>query len=94
MINLDDIIDMSPLTREEVEALAEHEHTDEMAAATLGDYLMHIHHGPQKVQAMICEDIRDALHRDDVDHAKKLFAALHHFMSTYPEAARGAAPGA
>ena len=90
MINLDDIIDMCPLTRDEVEALAEHEHTDTMAAATLADYLMHIHHGAQKVQAMICDDIRHALHADDVDHAKRLFAALHHFMSEHPEAARGA----
>ena len=90
MINLDDIIDMCPLTRAEVEALAEHEHTDEVAAAALAEYLMHIHHGAQKVQAMICDDIRAALHRDDVEHAKKLFAALHHFMSTHPEAARGA----
>ncbi len=94
MINLDDIIDMSPLTHAEVAALAEHEHTDEVAAAALADYLMHLHHGPQKVQAMICDDIRDALHADNLDHAKELFAALHHFMSTHPEAARGAAPEA
>ncbi len=90
MINLDDIIDMCPLTREEVEALAEHEHSDEVAAAVLADFLMHAHHGPQRVQAMICDDIRAALHRDDLDHAKRLFAALHHFMDTHPEAARGA----
>ena len=90
MINLDDIIGLCPLTREEVAAVAEHEHTDEMAAAVLADYLMHLHHGAQKVQAMICDDIRAALHADDVAHAKELFAALRHFMETHPEAARGA----
>ena len=90
MINLDDIVDMCPLSRAEVDALAEHEHTDAVGAAALADYLMHIHHGAQRVQAMICDDIRAALHADDVAHAKELFAALHHFMSTHPEAARGA----
>jgi hypothetical protein len=89
MINLDDIIDMCPLSREEVAALAEHEHVEGIAAATLANYTMHLHHGPQKVNAMICDDIRAALHRDDLDHARDLFAALRHFMSEHPEAARG-----
>ncbi len=39
---------------------------------------------------MICDDIRAALHRDDVDHARRLFAALRHFIADHPEAARGA----
>lgn len=91
MINLEDILDMCPLSRAEVDALAEHEHSDEMAAATLAEYLMHLHHGPQRVQEMICDDIRAALHRDDLGHARELFAALRHFMSEHPEAARGAA---
>ncbi len=89
MINLNDIVDMCPLTQEEVDALAEHEHTDAVAAAALASYLMHTHHGPQKVQLMICEDIRAALHQDDLPHARELFAALRHFMSDHPEAARG-----
>lgn len=89
MITLDDIVDFCPLTREEVAALAEHEHVEGIAAAALADYLMHIHKGPQKVQQMICEDIRAALHRDDIGHARELFAALHHFLSEHPEAIRG-----
>jgi hypothetical protein len=89
MINLEDILDMCPLTREEVAAIGEHEHVEGVAAATLADYLMHLRKGPQEVNRMICEDIRAALHRDDVEHARKLFAALKHFMATHPEAARG-----
>jgi hypothetical protein len=91
MITLDDIVGLCPLTREEVDALSEHEHVEGIAAAALADYLMHLHHGPQQVQAMICDDIREALHRDDLEHAKALFAALRHFMSEYPGAARGSA---
>ena len=90
MITLDDIEDMTCLTRAEIDALAEHDHVSTYDASIYGDYLMHIHHGPQKVQQMICEDIRTALHADDVAHAKVLFATLRGFMAEHPDAARGA----
>lgn len=90
MINLEDILDMCPLTREEIAAVGEHEHVEGVAAAALADYLMHLPKGPQEVNRMICDDIRAALHRDDVDHARTLFAALRHFIADHPEAARGA----
>lgn len=89
MITLDDIEDMGALTRAEIEALAEHEHSDTISAALKGEYLMHVHHGPQTVHAMICDDIRTALHQDDLTHARALFAVLRDFLSTYPDAARG-----
>lgn len=90
MISMDDIVGMTDLTEEEVAAIAEHEHMAMAPAAALADYLMHHHKGPAEVQRMICEDIRAALHRDDLDHAKALFGALHHYMSEHPDAARGA----
>jgi hypothetical protein len=92
MITLDDIEDITDLTRDEIAAVAEHEHLGEMAATLLGDYMMHQHHGPARVQQMICDDIRQALHKDDLDHARKLFATLRHYMSEHPEAARGVPP--
>ena len=88
MINLDDIEDMTCLTRAEIAAIAEHEHMPEVGAAALGDYLMHMHKGPQRVQKMICEDIRGALHRDDVAHARSLFATLRASVAQHPEALR------
>lgn len=88
MINLDDIEDMTCLTRAEIAAIAEHEHMPEVSAAALGDYLMHLHKGPQQVQRMICEDIRAALHRDDLGHARSLFATLRSFLAEHPEALR------
>lgn len=90
MISLDDIADMTCLTRDEIAALAEHEHSGDVDAAALGEYLMHLHHGPQKVQQMICEDARDALHRGDKAHAVELWAVLHRFLEAHPEAVRGA----
>jgi hypothetical protein len=92
MISLDDIMDMTDLTREEIAAVAEHEGLSDVSAATLADYTMHLHHGPQTVLRMISEDIRAALRKDDVDHARDLYAVLHHFVATHPDAARGAAP--
>lgn len=89
MIGPDDIEDMTCLTREEIAAIAEHEHLPEVDASLVGDYLMHSHHGPQKVQTMICEDIRTALRADDVAHARALYAVLHHFIADHPEATRG-----
>jgi hypothetical protein len=50
---------------------------------------MHEHGGPQAVQRMLCEDIRAALHADDVAEAKRLFAVLRGFVSAHPEAIRG-----
>lgn len=90
MISLDDVCDMCALSRDEVAAIGEHEHLEGIAAVTLADYLMHLPKGPQEVNRMICDDIRAALHRDDLDHARALFAALRHFMASYPDAARGA----
>ncbi len=89
MITLEDIEDMSALTRAEIEALAEHEHIDTYDATLMGDYMMHEHHGPQKINEMICDDIRAALHTGDVAHAQELFAVLRGFIAEHPEAARG-----
>jgi len=89
MINENDILDMTCLTRAEISAIAEHEHLNEVEAAEIGEYLMHLHHGPQRVQTMICEDIRDALHKHDLAHARALYKTLHAFVADHPEALRG-----
>jgi hypothetical protein len=89
MITLEDVEDMSALTRAEIEALSEHEHISTFDATLMGDYMMHVHHGPQKVHEMICDDIRAAMHEDNVDHARELFAVLRGFLAEHPEAARG-----
>lgn len=90
MINLDDIEGMACLTREEIAAIGEHEGVQGLTAAALAEYLMHLPKGPQIVQQMICEDIRNALHADNVAHARELFVTLRHFIADHPEAVRGA----
>lgn len=90
MITMDDIAGLTCLTRAEIDAIADHEHIPEIAAAALGEYTMNLHHGPQAVQAMICEDIRTALHDHDPAHARNLFETLRAFVAAHPEAVRGA----
>ena len=55
MISPEEIVGMTDLTEDEVAAIAEHEHTDVLAAG-LVEYLMHKHGGPQTINRVICED--------------------------------------
>ena len=88
MISLEDMIGLCGLTEDEVDAIAEHEHIPEVAAAALGAYLLHKEHGPEDIRGMICDDIRDATKAGDFEHAAKLAMALRHFMETYGETIR------
>lgn len=88
MISIQDCIDMCGLTREEIDAIAEHEHIPEIAAAALADYLMHLRRGPEQVREMIRDDIREAVNRGDARHARELLTALHHFLTEHPEGRR------
>ena len=81
MISIDDCIGMSGLTRDEIDAIAEHEHIPEAAAAALGAYLMHIRRGEDVVRQMIRDDIRTALARGDRQHAADLLATLRTFLA-------------
>ncbi|HWU54033.1 MAG TPA: hypothetical protein VN175_00940 [Rhizomicrobium sp.] len=87
MISFEDCIGMCGLTEAEVAAIAEHEHLPEVAAAILGQYLLHQQHGPERIRQMLVDDIRSALRGGDIKHAAELVAALHHLFAAYPEPA-------
>jgi hypothetical protein len=89
MISKEDCIAFSGLSEGEVEALSEHEHIPEIAAAALADYLLHQPHGSEKIRAMIVDDIHKALDVGRIKHAGELFMALRHFLSEHPEARMG-----
>jgi hypothetical protein len=86
MITLQDCIAMCDLDEAEVLAIAEHEHIPEIAATALAQYLLSRDHGAETIRDMLRDDIRDALSRHDRYHARTLFMALRHFLSTHPEA--------
>ena len=87
MIALEDCMAMCGLTEAEIDAIAEHEHIPELAAAALADYLLHRERGARVVRDMIRDDIRHAIRVGDAGHARQLIAALNHFLAEHPEAA-------
>ena len=84
MISLEDCIGLCDLSPEEVAAIAEHEHVPEIVAASLGAYLVHSDHGPEKIRDMIIDDIRNAVRHHDVAHARQLVGVLRHFFAEHP----------
>ena len=86
MVSLEDCIGLCDLSPEEVRAIGEHEHIPEIIAATLGNYLLHCEHGPETVRDMMVDDIRSAVKRHDVPHARQLVSVLRHFLREHPDA--------
>jgi len=82
MISLEDCIAMCGLTETEIAAIAEHEHMPDIAAATLGRYLMNRPHGVDQIRQMIVDDIRVALCAGNKAHAGQLLSALRHLLTT------------
>jgi hypothetical protein len=85
MISREDCIAFAGLTGEEIDAIAEHEHVGDVAAAALASYLLHAPHGAEQIRQMMVDDIRDALAQGRKAHAGELVAALRHFLHEHPE---------
>jgi len=82
MISIEDCIALSGLTRDEVDAISEHERVPEAAATALGSYLMGKDKvGTMAIREMLRDDIREAIHRGNHAHAADLLAALRHFLT-------------
>ncbi|MGA7323949.1 MAG: hypothetical protein WBX25_05600 [Rhodomicrobium sp.] len=92
MIRLEDCIDFCGLTKEEVRAIAEHEHMPEIAATALASCLLCQERGTEKVRDMIVDDIRRSQLRGNRKHVLELLHVLHHFLKTHPEAKPPAQP--
>ncbi len=89
MICLEDCIALCGLTKEEVLAVAEHEHLSEIGAAALGQYLLKQRHGAERIRDIIVDDVRNAQARGDRDQVQTLLHVLHHFLKEHPEARPG-----
>ena len=95
MISIEDCIALSGLTREEIDAIAEHEHVPEASAAALAAWLMMKEDaGVLEVRRMIRDDLRAALRAGNRAHAAELLLALRHFLAEHPMMKRpGIGPG-
>ena len=89
MISLEDCVALCGLSKQEVMAIAEHEHAPEIVAASMARYLLEQPEGAIKVRDMMRDDIHDALSRGDTDHASELLMLLRHFLASHPEARNG-----
>lgn len=73
-----------------IDAIAAHKHSSVFDTTLIGEYLMHMHHRPQKLHHMLCDGIRAALKEDNIPEVRELFAGQRGFLHDHPEAPRGA----
>lgn len=83
MLTWEDCLALCELTADEIAAIAEHEHLTQMAAAELGNYLIHSPDGVPKIRRIILDDIAAARTRGDAAHAAKLRLVLKHFVEAH-----------
>ncbi|EKV28455.1 hypothetical protein C882_1029 [Caenispirillum salinarum AK4] len=86
MLTIEDCIALSELTEEEIEAIAEHENLPEMAAAEMGNYLIHTPEGGKHIRRIILDDIQAARRAGDHRRSAKLKLVLKQFIQAHPEA--------
>jgi hypothetical protein len=86
MLTLEDCIAYCNLTKEEIDAIAEHEHLPEIIALELGNYLVHSEQGVPMIRRMILDDIAVAERHGKELRALQLKAVLRHFIQTHPQA--------
>lgn len=84
VLTLEDCLALCELSEDEVLAIAEHEHIPELAAAELGNYLVHTLEGELAIKAMIRDDIAAATARGDIAHAAALKLVLQNFLKRIP----------
>ena len=79
-LSMQDCIDMSDLTEEEILAIAEHENLSEILAIELGSYLVHSPGGEKRIKRMIQDDIKNSQQKGDVKHTALLKSVLKHYL--------------
>lgn len=87
MLTLQDCIEMSELSEDEILAIAEHEHIPEMVALELGNYLVHTAGGEKRVRRMICDDMEEARAKGDNRRVALLRMVLKHYVEHHSGAA-------
>jgi DNA repair protein RadC len=80
MLTIQDCIELSELTEEEILAIAQHEGIPEMAAVELGSYLVHTPDGEKRIKAMIMDDIAEAQRTGQMQRVLTLKLCLRHYV--------------
>ena len=91
MLTYQEVIELSGLTPEEIDAVAEHEHVPELVAAEMGHYLVECPDGVPCIKRIILDDIAVAERHGRTEHVLHLRRVLKHFIRTHPEHETGSA---
>ncbi|MTH97984.1 hypothetical protein [Roseibium sp. RKSG952] len=83
MIALEDVIAMSGLPEETIDAVAEHEQVPHIVAASLGACLLTVEDGAKRIEHMFRDNICAAIARNDHGHASELMAAMRVFLKEH-----------
>jgi hypothetical protein len=84
MLTLEDCLALCELSEEEVLAIAHHEHLPEIAAAELGNYLIHTPDGEMRIKAIIRDDIAEARAHGERMRELALKLMLRNFVLQHP----------
>lgn len=84
MLSLEDCLALCELTEDEVLAIAHHEHIPEIAAAELGNYLVHTPEGERRIKSIIRDDIAEARAVGDRTRELTLKLVLRNFVRQHP----------
>lgn len=84
MLSLEDCLALCELSEDEVLAIAHHEHLPEIAAAELGNYLIHMPEGEMRIKAIIRDDIAEARASGDRMRELALKLMLRNFVAQHP----------
>ena len=85
MLTIQDCIDLCGLDEDEIEAIAQHEHLPDIAAAELAAYLVHCDDGVPRIRRMIEDDMETARRRHDLKSVERYRSILKHFIATHPD---------
>ena len=83
MLTIQDCIELSELSEDEILAIAEHEHIPEMVAVEMGCYLCHTPEGEKRIRRMIVDDIQHAREKGDTERISLLKAVLKHYIAEH-----------
>tara|TARA_R110002095_G_scaffold182286_2_gene159548 strand:+ start:1716 stop:1979 length:264 start_codon:yes stop_codon:yes gene_type:complete len=79
MLTYEDCLDVSGLSQDEVDAVAEYEHAERLPALAECDFLLHSDGGVKRIRYMIVDDIREAQRSGHQQHARELRRVLTRF---------------
>ncbi|HRE16368.1 MAG TPA: hypothetical protein PLW86_04765 [Rhodocyclaceae bacterium] len=84
MLSMDDLLDYCELDRDEIAAVAEHEHLPLAVAAELSENLVDTPEGVAQLHQMVLDNIQHAKETGNKQHVRELARAYLHLQKTHP----------